>query len=61
MYNNYCDCKDSHGNPKKLYSSKSEAEYMARLRESSSVVKLTVYPCPHSNGYHLTKSSRYDY
>jgi len=46
-----CACKDASGEPKYLYSSKKELEYMLFSKE----VKLQSYPCPYEKGWHLTK------
>ncbi len=46
-----CSCKDASGEPKYLYSSQQELEYMLSSKE----IKLQGYPCPYEKGWHLTK------
>lgn len=47
----YCTCKDSTGEPKYLYTSQNELEYIL----TSTNISLKVYPCPYEKGWHLTK------
>ncbi|HHD78324.1 MAG TPA: hypothetical protein ENK98_01595 [Epsilonproteobacteria bacterium] len=46
-----CTCTDSNGNPKYLYTSQKEIEYIL----SSKSINLKSYPCPYEKGWHLTK------
>ena len=48
----YCSCKDSFGEPKYLYTSQKEVDYML----SSKNISLKIYPCPYEKGWHLTKN-----
>ncbi len=48
----YCICKDSSGEPKYLYTSQNEIDYIL----SSKSISLHVYPCPYEKGWHLTKN-----
>lgn len=48
----YCTCKDSAGEPKYLYTSQKEIDYIL----SSKNISLNVYPCPYEKGWHLTKN-----
>jgi hypothetical protein len=56
---NSCNCQDSNGNYKKLYISKSDAERMVDIRNYRSSINLSIYKCPYSNGWHLTKNNFY--
>ena len=47
-----CTCKDSSGEPKYLYTSQKEIDYIL----SSKNIPLNVYPCPYEKGWHLTKN-----
>lgn len=47
----YCNCKDSNGESKYLYSSKKELEYVL----STQTISLQAYPCPIEKGWHVTK------
>ena len=47
----YCICKDSSGEPKYLYTSQKEVEYMLTAKD----ISLQAYPCPYEKGWHLTK------
>ncbi|MEA2047317.1 MAG: hypothetical protein U9O64_02600 [Campylobacterota bacterium] len=46
-----CTCTDSNGEPKYLYHTHREMEYIL----SSTQISLTSYPCPYEKGWHLTK------
>lgn len=48
----FCECTDSAGDIKILYKTKKEALSVILDRSQ----KLTAYPCPHENGWHLTKN-----
>jgi len=48
-------CTDRNGNYKELYQSKSDAEKRAKILARENHVKLKVYQCPYSDGWHLTK------
>ena len=48
---NICKCLDSEGNIKDLYISKSSAKKQTHFSQ----VKLIVYPCPNTKGWHLSK------
>lgn len=60
-------CKSSREEPKISYDTKEEAlataEYCKkREREKTGIkLRLAVYPCPHGNGFHLTKEQYYDW
>jgi len=47
----YCNCKDSNGESKYLYTSKKELEYVL----STQTLSLQAYPCPIEKGWHVTK------
>jgi hypothetical protein len=47
----YCECSDSQGFYKYLYSSYEEIEYLL----ASKHIRLTIYPCPYEKGWHLSK------
>ena len=49
-------CVDSKGDYKALYYSKEGAEKRANIIRREQKIKLSVYKCPHKEGYHLTKS-----
>ncbi len=48
-------CTDRNGNYKELYQTKTDAEKRAKILFQENHVKLSVYKCPYSNGWHLTK------
>ena len=48
----YCTCKDASGEPKYLYTSQKEIDYIL----TSKNISLNVYPCPYEKGWHLTKN-----
>ncbi len=52
---NVCLCTDANGEIKYLYSTKREAELAQELRQREQHIKLKVYSCPTSCGWHLTK------
>lgn len=52
-------CTSSAGKPKQTYRSEDEARRRARLIKEERGVSLDVYPCPHGDGWHLTKRSSY--
>jgi predicted Zn-ribbon and HTH transcriptional regulator len=51
-------CTDSNGEKKELYESEETARTRAEIIEKEREIELTVYPCPHQNGWHLTKKKR---
>ena len=53
-----CSCTDHTGKSKCLYADRAEAERMVLLRGKSGI-KLYIYKCPNTNGYHLTSSLGY--
>jgi len=57
FWNFNCNCKDANGKPKKLYNGRHEAEEIAKVRSSQANIHLSVYKCPYSDGWHLTKSN----
>ena len=50
-----CVCTDMNGVGKALYEIKSQAETVCMLRRKESGEKLSVYVCPTTKGWHLTK------
>lgn len=52
-------CTSSDGEKKNLYTSKENAEFALKERESSSGKKLYIYECPHQDGYHISKQTGY--
>lgn len=48
-------CKDRNGKPKESYETKQGATKRARILQKEQGVSLSVYECPHGNGWHLTK------
>ena len=50
--NDECQCLDANGVLKNLYTSKKDAE---RTRIHITHTLLKIYPCPTTNGWHLTK------
>ena len=54
-----CDCTNRNGKPKKLYTSRREAQSIKKLREKEIGKKLSIYPCPNFLGkFHLTKEQK---
>lgn len=53
--NHLCTCTDENGIGKELYETKSEAQSMCALRNREAEVSLSVYACPVTRGWHLTK------
>lgn len=51
-----CNCTDSHGQPKDLYSSEDSAQRAADALAKQKNLYLRVYPCPYLDGWHLTKN-----
>jgi len=55
--NETCDyCTSRARVPKKLYSTEEAAQKRADCLWDERRVRLDVYPCPHQDGWHLTKS-----
>ena len=52
---NICLCIDGNGEIKDLYMSKSEVALARELRQREQHIKLKIYSCPTSIGWHLTK------
>ena len=52
---NICLCTDGNGEIKDLYMSKSEVALAQELRQREQHIKLKIYACPTSIGWHLTK------
>ena len=50
-----CVCTDVIGVGKAFYETKSEAETVCMLRGKESGEKLSVYACPTTKGWHLTR------
>jgi len=50
-----CLCMDSEGNGKLFYVTYDEAEQKRLFLEKEQQIKLKVYACPTSNGWHLSK------
>ena len=50
-----CVCTDMNGVGKAFYEIKSEAEIVCMLRRKESGEKLSVYACPTTDGWHLTR------
>jgi hypothetical protein len=48
-------CSGRNGEAKDVYVTQEVAEDMARHIESEHRIRLKVYPCPHSDGWHLTR------
>jgi hypothetical protein len=48
---NICNCLDSKQQNKDLYSSLNSAKKQVKLSQ----IKLTIYPCPDTRGWHLSK------
>lgn len=53
------DCADSNGKQKAAYATQDAAKKRAAILWSERRVKLQIYPCPYSKGWHLTKGSGY--
>ncbi|MCF0224737.1 MAG: hypothetical protein HUK20_10745 [Fibrobacter sp.] len=49
-----CNCRGRNGRKKILYFSQSQAQNVANYRSKRTGKKLSVYPCPSQNGFHLT-------
>ena len=50
-----CLCTDSKQHFKELYSTEHDAEKRAKWLFDEQGINLSVYPCPYSSGWHLTK------
>lgn len=50
-----CQCTDSQGQPKALYDSEESAQKEATILSKQKNLNLSIYPCPHHAGWHLTK------
>lgn len=50
-----CKCRDRNGLPKALYETKEGARQRAKLSSREKGIQLTVYKCPHLQGFHLTR------
>jgi len=48
-------CMGSAGTLKDLYETKEAAQARAKIIERERGITLTIYKCPHQNGYHLTQ------
>lgn len=48
-------CADSSGKYKQSFASKNDAQTRATIIFKEKKVRLKIYPCPHNNGWHLTK------
>ena len=49
-----CKCLDRYGMPKALYDTKAGAKQRAKIMSKEKGVGLSVYQCPHTQGFHLT-------
>jgi len=49
-------CTSSEGKPKQLYKSEKAAQKRADCLREERGITLSVYECPHHDGWHLTKS-----
>lgn len=49
-----CKCLDRYGMPKALYETKDGARQRAKITSKEKGIALSVYQCPHSNGFHLS-------
>lgn len=58
---NACSCTDSNGKPKALYGSKKDAEKQREKSEKEQNVKLYIFKCPETKGYHLTHHAPEEY
>ena len=52
---NICICNDADGEMKYLYVSKKEVELAQELTQREQHIKLNIYACPKTRGWHLTK------
>lgn len=52
---NLCKCRDGSGLSKALYDTKDGAKQRAKILSKEKGVRLSVYKCPHGQGFHLTK------
>ena len=52
---NICKCKDANGVPKTLYETQDEAEQVKTYVYNERKVRLAIYTCPISIGWHLSK------
>ncbi len=50
-----CNCTDNKGHPKDLYISEESAQREANILATQKNLNLSIYPCPHLDGWHLTK------
>lgn len=50
-----CQCTDSQGQTKALYDSEESAQKEATVLSKQKNLNLSIYPCPHHAGWHLTK------
>ena len=50
-----CNCVDSNGYPKVLYRYQMEAKRAKEFISQRESIKLTIYPCPTSKGWHLSR------
>ena len=50
-----CYCCDRDGMPKVLYRDKLDAKRAKKFISSKESIELKIYPCPTSNGWHLSK------
>ena len=51
---NACSCKDSHGNSKNLYTTRTAAEKAQRISAAMYDVSPSICECPKGKGWHLT-------
>ena len=51
----HCSCFDSNGDTKYLYMNRKEVELAVGLRQKRQHNTLSIYACPTSTGWHLTK------
>lgn len=58
---NACSCTDTNGKPKALYGSKKDAEKQRVKSEAEQKVKLYIFKCPETKGYHLTHHAPEEY
>lgn len=49
-----CKCLDRYGMPKALYETKDGARQRAKILSNEKALKLSVYQCPHTHGFHLS-------
>jgi len=52
---NRCNCCDSNGIYKNLYSSYTQAKRALEYMSIKRLIELKIYPCPTSSGWHLSK------